>query len=68
MVMFKFYTEFYYLFSDVYIVGGLYEQTILDDIWKLCLRTFKWTKLSTKLQIPVYFHSADVTPVGTSYI
>ncbi|KAJ8301763.1 hypothetical protein KUTeg_020750 [Tegillarca granosa] len=54
--------------GDVYIVGGLYDQTILDDIWKLCLRTYKWTKLSTKLQIPVYFHSADVTPEGCMYV
>jgi len=38
---------------------------IIDDIWKLNLQTFEWTRLPTTLQLPVYFHSADITPVRT---
>lgn len=38
---------------------------IIDDIWKLNLQTFEWAKLPTTLQLPVYFHSADITPVST---
>ena len=54
-----------FIFTEAYICGGIDGMDIIDDIWKLNLQTFEWTKLPTILQLPVYFHSADITPVST---
>lgn len=51
------------LFVDVYICGGFDTQTIFGDIWKFSLQTNTWSKLPCSLQVPVYFHSADITSV-----
>ena len=54
-----------FIFTEAYICGGIDGMDIIDDIWKLNLQTFEWTRLPTTLQLPVYFHSADITPVRT---
>lgn len=54
--------------NEAYICGGIDGMDIIDDIWKLNLQTFEWTKLPTILQLPVYFHSADITPDGCMYV
>ena len=48
---------------DAYIAGGYDGEKIFGDIWRLCLVSKRWSKLSVVLPEPVYFHSADVTPV-----
>uniref|UniRef100_A0A914E979 Uncharacterized protein n=1 Tax=Acrobeloides nanus TaxID=290746 RepID=A0A914E979_9BILA len=57
----------------LYINGGLVEHKnlvlnktkryIMSDSWKLNLRNLQWAKCKTKLKIPVFFHSAAITPV-----
>ncbi|KAK3601733.1 hypothetical protein CHS0354_016095 [Potamilus streckersoni] len=55
--------------NEVYVCGGLTKELcILPCLWKFCLYTHKWTKLSVELQVPVYFHSADLTQAGCMYI
>ena len=55
--------------SDVYLVGGLSgtsatnQVTLFDDIWKFSLLEGTWTKFSTTLTVPLYFHSADICEV-----
>lgn len=51
-----------------YISGGFDGSQLYDDIWRLCLRTMRWTKLETKLPRPVYFHSSAVTPTGCLFV
>ncbi|KAK3779707.1 hypothetical protein RRG08_013662 [Elysia crispata] len=52
--------------NDVYLVGGLSgtsatnQVTLFDDIWKFSLLEGTWTKFSTTLTVPLYFHSADI--------
>lgn len=46
---------------EVIICGGLDLRTEFDDIWKLSLKTFQWTKFSTKLPKKMYFHDACIT-------
>lgn len=59
---------FLYSLLDVYICGGFDTHTIFGDIWKFSLQTYTWTKLPCSLQVPVYFHSADVTQVHHSVL
>lgn len=54
--------------QDVYICGGFDTQTIFGDIWKFSLQTNTWSKLPCSLQVPVYFHSADITSDGCMYV
>lgn len=54
--------------NEAYVCGGLDGEDIMDDIWKLNLTTYEWTKIPTSLHLPVYFHSADITPDGCLYI
>ncbi|XP_061534151.1 kelch domain-containing protein 10-like isoform X2 [Phycodurus eques] len=53
---------------EVFICGGYDGQLIMDDLWKLNLRTFKWTKLPAIMPEPAYFHCAAVTPAGCMYV
>eukprot|EP00795_Rhopilema_esculentum_P010924 gene10924-19758_t len=50
----------------VYMAGGCNENTTLkyNDIWSICLKDFTWKKLNIVLPVPLYFHSASVTPDG----
>ncbi|OWF43573.1 kelch domain-containing protein 10-like [Mizuhopecten yessoensis] len=57
-----------YYEKGAYICGGFDSHEIFSDIWKLCLVTYTWTKLSASLHIPVYFHAADVTKEGCMYV
>lgn len=59
--------------DDMYLCGGmtgggLEESSIHADVWKFHLPTYQWTRLKTKLPVPVYFHTADVTSEGCLYI
>ncbi|KAK3103056.1 hypothetical protein FSP39_016129, partial [Pinctada imbricata] len=54
--------------NAAYICGGFDTEIIMNDVWKLSLSTFQWTKIPSQLQVPVYFHSADVTKEGCMYI
>lgn len=55
------------LFVDVFICGGYNGELILDDLWKINLQTFQWTKLPAVMPEPAYFHCAAVTPVCASH-
>lgn len=52
--------------NDVYLVGGLSgtsatnEVTLFKDVWRFSLLDGSWTKFSTMLPVPLYFHSADI--------
>ena len=50
--------------SDVYMLGGYDGTEIYGDIWKLNLKTYKWTKLAAQMPKPSYFHSAAITSVS----
>lgn len=49
---------------DVFICGGYNGELILDDLWKINLQTFQWTRLPVVMPEPAYFHCAAVTPVS----
>ncbi|RWS30655.1 Kelch domain-containing protein 10-like protein [Leptotrombidium deliense] len=48
--------------SEVFIIGGLNNTVICKDMWKLDLETRQWTMIPYKMPLPVYFHSASVSP------
>lgn len=50
--------------TDVFICGGYNGELILDDLWKINLQTFQWSKLPAVMPEPAYFHCAAVTPVS----
>lgn len=52
---------------DVFICGGYNGELILDDLWKINLQTFQWSKLPAVMPEPAYFHCAAVTPVSSQY-
>ena len=52
-----------YRFSVVYLLGGYDGEEIFGCCWRLDLDTMKWAKLPKDLPMPVYFHSATITPV-----
>uniref|UniRef100_A0A914CEF2 Uncharacterized protein n=1 Tax=Acrobeloides nanus TaxID=290746 RepID=A0A914CEF2_9BILA len=39
-----------------------------DEVWKLDLPTMTWSKCSTRLKMPHFFHASDITPDGCLYI
>lgn len=41
---------------------------VLNDLWRIDLATFQWTKLEVVLPVGVFFHSASITPDGWIYI
>ena len=51
-----------------YMCGGLTATDILDDFWRLDLRTLAWRRMDDRLPQPVYFHAAAVTPAGCMYV
>ncbi len=53
--------------ADVFICGGYNGEVILDDLWKINLRTFQWNKLPALMPEPAYFHCAAVTPVSSVF-
>ncbi len=53
--------------ADVFICGGYNGEVILDDLWKINLRTFQWNKLPALMPEPAYFHCAAVTPVSPGF-
>ncbi|CAL1526257.1 unnamed protein product [Lymnaea stagnalis] len=61
--------------DDVFMVGGVSgtsttnETTLFNEIWKFSLAKATWTKYSATLLVPLYFHSADFSPLkGCIYI
>lgn len=53
----------------VFVAGGYDGEEIFDDLWKLDLNTFQWTRIdSCRLPRPTYFHSTAVTPAGKLYV
>ncbi|XP_028394811.1 kelch domain-containing protein 10-like [Dendronephthya gigantea] len=57
--------------DNVYVCGGFKEERkdqIFDDIWKLNIKTFSWSKIPQVMPSPTYFHSAAVTKAGCMYI
>ncbi|XP_074645781.1 kelch domain-containing protein 10-like [Tubulanus polymorphus] len=53
--------------NNVFICGGYNGAEPFNDLWKMNLTTYQWSKFS-QLPNPVYFHSADVTVDGCMYI
>ncbi|GAU88483.1 hypothetical protein RvY_01175 [Ramazzottius varieornatus] len=52
-----------------YLCGGFDgTETMYNDIWRLDLTTLQWEELKDRLPMPIYFHSATVTPAGCMYI
>lgn len=53
---------------DIEVVRGRPEHQIINDVWRFDLDTLAWTRVRTTLPIPVYFHSAAVTPDGCVFV
>nr|CAI5846140.1 unnamed protein product [Callosobruchus analis] len=54
---------------QVFVIGGHDGENIFDDLWRLDLRTFRWTCFDTcRLPRPMYFHAAAVSPQGRLYV
>lgn len=55
---------------EVIIAGGFQSDRIqFDDIWKLNLRTYQWTRYAqTKLPKKLHFHDAAIAKNGCMYI
>ncbi|XP_022107253.1 uncharacterized protein LOC110988234 [Acanthaster planci] len=54
--------------NEVYMCGGHNNVTIFGDIWKLDLPSLQWTRLSTEMPVPTFFHSAAITSTKCLYI
>ncbi|XP_041349835.1 kelch domain-containing protein 10-like [Gigantopelta aegis] len=52
--------------NDVYVCGGMDGEKITGDVWRLSLVTLQWSRCCD-MSVPVYFHSADLTPSGCLY-
>lgn len=50
--------------SDIFIFGGTDGATIFDDLWKLNLKSYVWTRFDLTLPIPLFFHGAALTNSG----
>lgn len=55
---------------EVIIAGGFQSDAIqFDDIWKLNLRTYQWTRYAqTKLPKKLHFHDATIANNGCMYV
>lgn len=51
-----------------YICGGHTGGEVLDDIWRLDLRSLQWSRMRQLLPVPLYFHAATATPSGCLYV
>lgn len=55
--------------TQVFVTGGYDGEDVFDDLWKLELPTFQWTRIDTcRLPRPTYFHSTAATPDGKLYV
>ena len=46
-----------------YMMGGFDGENSYSDVWQVNLQTLQWTRSSTDLLEPLYFHAADVSEV-----
>lgn len=54
---------------QVFITGGHDGENIFNDLWRLELKTYKWTFFETcQLPRPTYFHATAVSPEGRLYV
>ena len=51
-----------------FMCGGFDGVNMYNDIWRLDLITLQWEELKDRLPMPIYFHSATVTPSGCMYM
>lgn len=55
--------------TQIFITGGYNGLDVFDDLWKLELTTFQWTRIDIcRLPRPTYFHSTAATPEGKLYV
>jgi Kelch motif len=53
----------------VYVAGGMYQGGPLNDLWRLSLKTLRWTRFKqTSLRSSLFFHDACITSDGCMYI
>lgn len=61
----------------IYIIGGCRgnsvsrgppEHEVINDVWRFNLNTLSWNRIRTSLPLPVYFHSATLTPDGCIFV
>ena len=54
------YIQIISVFLVVYVIGGLNQEDMFSDSWKLDLEKLSWTKLPFDMVEPVYFHSTAI--------
>lgn len=50
--------------SDAFIFGGTDGVTIFDDLWKLNLNSYTWSRFDLTMPIPLFFHGAAIADSG----